>query len=432
MNKTSAAVAVTPAEQNGRSAAATPLVSFALVSVAAFGLYWLSSFVLQARSGTMYFGADSLFYAVLAEGNAFDRIARNYHLDRIVRFHPTTVAMAAAWMKISSPLAQWIAPIHLLKAMFAAVGAVGVWAAMSAFATVLSRGQAILLGISYAVSFGVWYFASVEESKIVTATLSALYIATYLYLRNRWTMRGVLFLTAILLLACLNEIVSCFLIIIPIVDSLMRRGWDLRGSWWIAAHGLVIPIAFAILELVVKGRLLAAGAHPEGESHFRMFIFYVSKNDYSAASLYSFAINWLFFNVAAPTSDARYAIVAWPEYKGYFEPSLANYFFNPVSLSVAALFAVLITACVLPRYRREMSGDLHAILLALLVYTILRGTFFLIFNPAEPILFSPAITLAHLLMIGIPFAASSFPAKGALLACFSVLLFVNNGSFILR
>ena len=42
----------------------------------------------------------------------------------------------------------------------------------------------------YAVSFGVWYFASIEESKIVTATLSALYIAIYLHLRDDWTMRG--------------------------------------------------------------------------------------------------------------------------------------------------------------------------------------------------------------------------------------------------
>lgn len=433
MKKTSADVTVTSANQIGTPIVARPpIYFFALVAGAAFALYWFSSFFLQSRNGTMYFGADTQFYAVLAEGNAIDRIARNYHLDRIVRFHPTTVVMATAWMKIFHPLTQWVAPHHLLKAMFAAVGALGVWAAMSAFAAVISRGYATLFGMTYAVSFGVWYFSSIEESKIVTASLSALYIASFLHLRKRWTMRGVLFLTAILLLACLNEIVSCFLIIIALVDTLMRRGWNFRHSWWIAVHGLVIPIAFVILEGVIKGRLLAAGAHPEGESHFRMLIFYVSRNDYSAASLYSFVVNWLFFNVAAPTPDARHAIVAWPDYKGYFEPSLANYFSNPVSVSLIALFAVMVIACVLPRYRGETSGALVRILMALLSYTIFRGAFFLIFNPAEAILFSPAVTLAHMLMISIPFASSSFPAKGVLLALIPVLLFVNNGFFILR
>lgn len=105
-------------------------IDFALIAVAAFSLYWISSFVLQGRGATTNFGADTWFYAVLAEGNAIDRIAGNYHLDRIARFHPTTVAMASVWMKILNPLTLWVAPLHLLKAMFAAVGAVGVWAAM--------------------------------------------------------------------------------------------------------------------------------------------------------------------------------------------------------------------------------------------------------------------------------------------------------------
>ena len=42
---------------------------------------------------------------------------------------------------------------------------------------------------------------------------------------------------------------------------------------------------------------------------------------------------------------------------------------------------------------------------------LLRGAFFFFFLPGEPLLSSPAVTLAHMLMIGIPFAASRFPAK---------------------
>ena len=160
-------------------------------------------------------------------------------------------------MKILSPLTLWITPQHLLKAMFAAIGALGVGAAMWAFAAVVPRRHVLVCGLIYASSLGVWYFSSIEESKIVTASLSALYIAVYLHLRDHWSRPRAALLTAILLLACLNEIVAGFLIIIPIVDTLVRRGWDWRHGWWIAVHGLVGPIALFILEFVVNGRLVA-------------------------------------------------------------------------------------------------------------------------------------------------------------------------------
>ena len=313
----------------------------------------------------------------------------------------------------------------------AAVGAVGVWAATSAFAAVIPHRYATLCGVIYATSFGVWYFSSIEESKIVTASLSALYIAVYLQLRDRWSGRRAVLLTVILLLACLNEIVSGFLIVIPIVDTLVRRGWDWRHGRWIAAHGLAGPIAFVIIE-VTNSRLVATVAHPEGVSHFGMLIFYVSKNDYNAASLYSFVVNWLFFNIAAPTPHVSHAVAAWPTYKGYFEPALANYFFSPVSAGLVAVLGMMIVASMLPRYCAAGNlGGRYDILVPLMAYTLLRGAFFFIFNPPEPLLFSPAVTLAHLLMISIPFTASSFPAKRTLLATFAALLFVTNGAFII-
>jgi hypothetical protein len=40
------------------------------------------------------------------------------------------------------------------------------------------------------------------------------------------------------------------------------------------------------------------------------------------------------------------------------------------------------------------------------------------------------VTLAHMLLIGIPFATSKFPAKGLLLAALALLLFTVNGAFI--
>lgn len=417
---------------------ASSFAHFALVAGAAFVLYWASSFVLEARSATTHFGADSWYFAELAQGNVFARVSSNYFLDRVMRFHPATVVMAAAWMQVLSPITQWVTPLHLLKAMFAAVGAVGVWAALSAFAAVVPRSYATLLGIIYATSFGVWYFASIEESKIITATLSALYIASYLHVRKNWTMRGAAALTAILLIACLNEMVSGFLVIIPVVDTLVQRGWDWRQGRWIAVHALAGPVAFAIIEGVVHGRVVAV-THPEGSSHFGMLIAYISKNFYSFLDLYTFVMSWLFFNIAAPTPDASFGVQPGANYKGYvfkgyFEPALSNYIFSPASVGVAALFCVLVVASILPRYRPRCRDDgpnaISALLCALAAFTVLRGAFFFIFNPREPMLFSPAVTLPHMLMLGIPFVASRLPAKHIWLGVFAVLLIIANGAFI--
>jgi hypothetical protein len=84
----------------------------------------------------------------------------------------------------------------------------------------------------------------------------------------------------------------------------------------------------------------------------------------------------------------------------------------------------------LPRFRGTHGSECAAIVLALLAYALLRGSFWLIVNPTEAILFSSATTLAHILMIAIPFAGCKLPAKSATLATCAVLLLIINGAFI--
>src|SRR5512145_152087 len=203
---------------------------FVLIALAVFALYWVSALILQERGGTTHFGADAHLYSRLADGSVD---------DRVTRFHPLTTVMAAVWMKVTGPLSFWIAPQTLLKGMFAAAGALGVWAALWAFAAVVPRRYVVPLGAIYATSLGVWYFSSIEESKIVSTTLTALYIAVYLHLRTSWTVRGAALLTAILTLASLNEAIAGFLVVIPAVDTLVQRGWAaLREGRWVFWHAL--------------------------------------------------------------------------------------------------------------------------------------------------------------------------------------------------
>jgi hypothetical protein len=405
-------------------------LQLALVALAAFGVYWASSFHLEAAHRTTHFAADTWFYAELAKGDVLGRLTSDYHLDRIVRFHPTTVLLAAAWMEIVHPLAQWIEPRHLLKALFAAVGAAGVWAALCAFAAVVPRRYAIWLGAIYASSLSIWYFSSIEESKIVAATLTGLYIAAYLRLRTAWTPRGAALLTGILLVACLNEIVAAFLLVIPVVDTLAQRGWRLRELRWIAGHALAAPVALAILEAIMRGRMGAAGYHPEGANHLSMFLYYLAHNDYSMWSLHAFAVKWLLFSIAAPSRDASYLADASINYGGDFEPIAAHYLASPLSASLVVLLTIMLIASVLP-WRRQALGGLMPILLALLAYAVVRGLFFLVFIPYECILFSAPVVLAHILVAGLLFTTSRFPAKQALLASVAMLLLVTNAAFIL-
>jgi hypothetical protein len=408
------------------------MVALSLVAVGAFALYWLSGVALEMRHALPYFGADTWYYVKLAEPNVLGRIPKDYFLDRITRFHPTTVALALAWMKLASPLAQWFDPPQLLRGMSAAVGVVGIWATFSAFAAVVSRGYAVLFAVLYALSLGVWYFASIEESKIVTATLSALYIAGYLHLRQSWSNRRAAVLVSVLLLACLNEIVAGFVVVIPLMDALMQRRLDPRQVRWIAAQVLAGVAALVILEGVLNRWLLAGSKPSEEASHFAMMLSYMFRNEHGLGSLYLFLSNWLFFNIAAPTSEAGYALPLWPQYKGYFAPSLASYLASPATIALCVLFGLMLAAILLPRYRATSYGAASGVLVPLAAYTVLRGVFFFVFNPAEAQLFSQSTTLVHLLIIGIPFAASSFPAKPWVLGAFAALLFVVNGSFMFR
>jgi hypothetical protein len=391
------------------------------VVVFAFGLYWLSSAVLQSHMACCYFGADANLYQMLDQGHVEGRLAR---------FHPLTIGMALVWMDAFRGFVPWISPFYLLQAMFAAVGAAGVWAAMAAFASIVPRRDVAVWGLIYAVSFGIWYFSSIAESKIVTASLASIYLALYLRLREQWSLKGAMLLTAALGAACLNEIVSAFLIIVPVTEALLSRDWTWRAHRWIVAHAAVAPLAYLFLEGVINGHVIAPVAYAESGSHLRMLLFYVGLTDHSAPSLYAFALNWLFFNIAAPAQDALYAIPIWPTYRGYFEPSLAPYFFRPITVALMALSGIVAVAIMFFRKREDSPSPMRHLLWALAAYALLRAVFFFIFNPPEALLFSPGATLAHLLMVALLFNGTTLPWKRGTLIAFAAVLFLTNSAFI--
>ena len=245
--------------------------------------------------------------------------------------------------------------------------------------------------------------------------------------RQRWSLTSVVMLSVMLALACLNEIVSAFLLAVPVVDVLLRQGFDWRRFRWLAAHVPVVLVSWFVLEVFVNGWLIPESKHVEGQSHFNMLLYYIAKNDYGLASLHGFIANWFFFNIVAPTPHA----LQWAHVGGYFESSLAAYLASPIAITTLLLVAAIAIAGLLLRRGGADLGPGGQLLLPLAAYALVRALFFFIFNPSEPLLFSPAVTIAHWLILLVPFAASRFPAKRALLAVLCVLLFATNGGFML-
>lgn len=407
---------------------AHPLLLSAFVIVF-FAIYWATSFILDASGAITRFGADPWLYAEIADGDALSRL-ESEAIGRIFRFHPVTVIAGTAWMNAFDWATRWLTDDQVLRASFALIGALGGYAAMSGFAGVMRKRHVIFWGVIYAVSLGVWHFSSVEESKIVSATLATLYIAIYLHLRENWSRRNAILLTVVLLFACLNEIVAGFLVIVPVVDTLVRHGIDFVRGRWILLHAMAGPLALGILEAIARGRFNASAEHPEGATHFSMLLWYVTQNEYSFSSVYAFALRWIFFNIAAPEQKIHFVNTAI-SYGGDFSPRLMHYLLSPLSAATAVLFIALVVAALLPRYRNPMTRNAAGIILGLAAYIVLRGAFFFILLPQEALLFSPSISFAVLLVIAIPFSASGFPRKRILLALFATALFLANGAFML-
>jgi hypothetical protein len=430
MNSEKKSAETTPLRE--RNTLARPVHPFLLILfvAVAFAVYWATSYILEENKASTRFGADTWFYTEIADGDALGRLHESQYLGRVFRFHPVTVIAGTIWMNALDWLTYVFEQEQVLRAMFALVGALGGYAAMSGFAAVMLRRHVVFWGLVYAASLAVWYFSSIEESKIVSATLATAYIAIYIHLRENWTQRGAILLTIVLFLACMNEIVAGFLVIVPVVDTFMRYGIDFLRGRWILLHATVGPLALGILEWIARGNFNSVKEHPEGGTHFSMLFWYITQNEYSFAAVYAFVVRWLFFSIGAPEAKVYFANPAIG-YGGDFYPSLLLYFYSPAAAAVAVLFLVLLAATFLPRFRAAMTRDVTGIMTALAAYIFVRGAFFFLLLPQEYMLFASSVTFAILLLVAIPFAKSSFPRKRVLLALFATALFLANGAFML-
>ncbi|MBX3522761.1 MAG: hypothetical protein KF807_06110 [Xanthobacteraceae bacterium] len=95
------------------------------------------------------------------------------------------------------------------------------------------------------------------------------------------------------------------------------------------------------------------------------------------------------------------------------------------------MFAILLLAIFLPRFRTKLAPEARAILSGIAAYVAMRSIFFFIFLPKECMVYASSISLSVLLFLAIPFSASNFPRKRILLALIATALFLVNGAFMI-
>ncbi len=383
-------------------------------------LYWMISDILPSLWKASSFGADSNLYLSLAQGQP---------QDHVLRYHPLTVVLALGWMEIHKALSLSLSPGQWLNGLFALTGALGVWAAISAFAAIIERHHALLWGLVYAVSLGVWYSSAIPESKILSCSLSAVYIAAYMHFRDRMTGPRVLLLTVIMAMACLNEIVAAFMAAIPFLDIAIRDGLVWKRFRWVVIHALPAPATLIFLETVVKKFVTGDGTLAVEASHWELFLTYVALNDHSFSSLYGFILNWFVFSLAAPTQYAVASVPLWPEYNGYFETSILNYGRHPISALFIVILSLISVSAVLA-LRAGLPRATLGLLAGLLAYSLARGFVFFLFIPPEALLYAPSVALPHLLILAILFAHSPFRAKTAAISALALSAFIVNLRFM--
>lgn len=396
-----------------------------LLIVAGFcALYWLTSDILPVLWKGSSFGADSNLYFGLSIGQPD---------NHTLHYHVFTVALATAWMELFEPivaLGSALQPAEWLKGLFALVGALGLLAAFSAFSAAVGTRNAILWSLVYGLSFSIWYFASIPESKIINGTLSSAYIAAYIHFRNDWTQSRLLALTAIFAAACFNEIVAIFLVAVPIVDIVIRDGFALRNFRWVFLQALLAPAILGFADLGI-GRAVTDGSSQVFEgNHFQLFLTYVALTDHSLSSLYGCVLQWFFFSLAAPTPYATGTAALWPQYYGYFEISFLNYFTHPAGVFFIAILG-LISVCGILASRKKLPAASLGLVAGLFVYTLVRAFFFFLFDPDEALLYTPSVVLAHLVILAIPFAASSFRFKASAVTALAISVFILNLRFMM-
>lgn len=317
------------------------------------------------------------------------------------------------------------------KIFFAFLGALNVTIACRLAYLIFPFGKnAVLFALFYGFSGSIWFFSSIPESYGLTSLFVTLYLYAFyrFYHPDRpWKFSHVSLMSILMAIGTLNEIVFSLILIIPVIH-LARKIRSIRIAIPWISH-LFIAVLMVIL---IEGRMTRQEAHTsvltyyaKDISHERGKIYHRNKLDYSVSQeMKETVLNLSFFSVAFPSSSTHYAAPLFPEYEGYFEPSLSRYFHHllPCLSLLLIFFASYKSVQAFKRTNPFFS-------LGLLFYVLIRMGLVFFYNPVEAFLYSEPMILPVVLLISYGLLTSPLSRDKYIFWLLICLVFLNNLHF---
>lgn len=335
------------------------------------------------------------------------------------QLHPLTAELLRIWRGVLDALSIEKSPL-VIKLPFAAVGALNVCLAAAAFRTVFDRSRSFIYAAIYGCTLSVWYFSATPESYPVSTFFYSLYLLAFLQAaRHGMTTLRAAMMAVALFVALFNDVSAVLLPIVPLTYYRLKAWND--SAVRTAALVQIAALAAGLALLAVSSGIL-------GE-HIGMLERYtpLAADDANRPNisflngLVEATLNFFFFGIAAPTSEVTYATALFPDYVGYFQPSLAAYFSHPAPILFLVAYLGLISFIRISRMTR--------LAIACIALVVVRWLATTAFNPGEAILYVSPIMLALLLFFFHFLEASGFRHKAAFGAVLLATVLATNTLF---
>ena len=334
--------------------------------------------------------------------------------DARVIQHPISGRISYFWRDILSLFGVSETDVLGAKVPYAAMGAASFVVVAHIYAQLFGQTRAWIFAACFGLSLMVWYYAGTPESYALTTLLYSVY--TYLFLRCATDKPSYLFgamAAGVLFLAFINDVSAPILVAMPIAYFGLRAVTDK------AVRNIAIMHIGAILAGVICLSLLVNlfGEYTQMAGEYTP----IQQDEGGLAYTYGLVepvLNYFFFSLAAPNSSLTYATAAFPDYIGFFEPSIVSYFLNPFRL----LFLVVYLAPLW--FLRQRKVD--RVILAMLAFVGARFVAILLFNPGETIIYTSVVTLPLLAFVFCLIERSSFRYKTPYGLAFVVALLGSN------
>ena len=304
------------------------------------------------------------------------------------------------------------------KIPYAAMGAASFVAFGHVFYALFKTWRAWLFAGCVGLSLMVWYYAGTPESYALTTFFYAAYF--YCFVRCTEGTPSYLFggaAAVIIFLAFVNDVSAPILLIMPVAYFGVRAFTDTRVRNIALMHVGALVAGVICLSVLVD----LFGEYSKMVSEYTPFESADDGVGYNYG-LIEPILNYFFFSIAAPAGSLTYISPMFPDYMGFFQPSMAGYFLNPFRL----LFLFLYLA---PLWFLRTTA-IDRVILAMLAFVMMRFIAIVLFNPSETIIYASVVALPILAVVFFLIERSQFKHKGLFAGLFLLALFGSNVSVL--